>query len=535
MSREFIPTDEQKAVLEWMLHGTGNAVIDAKAGSGKSTLIEHCIRRLLERNPDEKIIYFAFNKNIVEEMRERLSGNYKNLKITTCHSFGLSVINENGRGSGIKSPNDYKYISRFETNIEEYSPIDFVDMDPNHQRRYVANIKKLLDYARYNKDQKPSEVKRTARRYGLELESNEAEVVVRLLRWGSGETESIDFTDMIWLPCENNLSTRKVYNFVFVDEAQDLSPIEQELVLKCIDLRRGRLITVGDRDQAINAWCGADRDAFSNYKKRRNTREFTLSVCHRCSKSVIGLAKTIVPGINAREDAIDGSVNGDVPLNSPRDGDMVVCRYVLPLITYYNMLMKEGKKAYILGRAGVDRIIDEINLPESDDVDKKMENGGIIPSLYIHLFEMIDREAEENDIPRDDVLKRSKSIMDEYDIIKTIEALSSSDMKRSELIEKINGIFSTNDESGIKLTTIHKAKGDEADNVYVLCNSLLHGPMITEEWEQVQEKNLEYVMITRARETLNYMTEKWFDFGHTLSNFTKINGELEEIRKKLGK
>lgn len=530
--REFKPTDEQQAVLDWMLHGTGNAVIDAKAGSGKSTLIEHCIRELLSKNRDEKIIYFAFNKNIVEEMTARFSKEYPNLKITTCHSFGLSLINENLKEK-IKKPNDYKYISYLENNIELYASDDFFLMDKNHQKRYLANIKKLLDYSRYNKDQKPSEIRKTAEKYNLQLESNEAEVVAKLLRWGSELTDSIDFTDMIWLPCENTLSTRKVYNFVFVDEAQDLSPVEQELVLKCIDLRRGRLITVGDRDQAINAWCGADRDAFSNYKKRRNTREFTLSVCQRCSKSVIEAAKKLVPEISPRPDAPEGSVNFNVDIRAPKDGDMVVCRYVLPLITYYSILMKEGKNAYIIGRAGIDRILDEINIPQSDCVDKNMENNGIIPSLYIHLFDMIDNEVSEYNITQEDALKMSKSIMDEYDIIKTIEVLSSSDMTRSELIEKINGIFKYESEGGIKLSTIHKAKGDEADNVFVLCPSLLNGLMITEEWEQVQEKNLEYVMITRARETLNYMAEDGFKHNSSLSNFSKINNELNEIRKKL--
>ena len=58
--------------------------------------------------------------------------------------------------------------------------------------------------------------------------------------------------------------------------------------------------------------------------------------------------------------------------------------------------------------------------------------------------------------------------------------------------------------------------------------------MIVEDWEKIQEKNLEYVMITRARETLNYMNEEGFDFGYSLSNFAKISDELNEIRKKIG-
>ena len=532
MEKIFTPTDEQRAVLEWMTHGVGNAVIDAKAGTGKSTLIEYCIRTILDRNPSEKIIYFAFNKNIVEEMRARFGNIGKNLTITTCHAFGLKLISENlGR---VKEPNDYKYIAELENNIDDYCGDAYASMDENRKRRYLANVKKLLDYARYNKDQSPKEIKRTASKYALTLEANEAEVVVRLLRWGAGNTNIIDFTDMIWLPCENQMSAKSFYNFVFIDEAQDLSPIEQELVVKCVDGRRGRLITVGDRNQAINAWCGADRNAFDNYRKRRNTREFTLSTCQRCSKAVIWWAQRIVPNIIPRIDAEEGSVNDDVDCNSPKDGDMVVCRYILPLINYYEILIKQSKNAYILGRGSLDGVKDELLGPASDDLDKNMTGDGIIPTLYRHLIEMIDKEMNENGISQEDVLRTSKNIINKYDMIKTIEVLSSSDMKRRELIDKIDGMIGADGSRGIKMTTIHRAKGDEADNVYVLCPTLLHGPLIREDWEKIQEFNLEYVMITRARKTLNYMSEDCFNLNEDLSNAKKINEKLNAIRRKLG-
>lgn len=528
----FIPTDEQKAVLDWARTGIGNAIIDARAGTGKSTLIEHCIREIYSRKPSEKVIYFAFNKTIVESMKKRFGDEFPNLVITTCHSFGLKIIKEN-LGNSV-TLNEYKYLSKFDEWMADEDSDDFILLSDNDRLKYRANVRKLVDYARYNKCQKEKEIERISEKYGLRLVYNEAYIVEKLLKWGSSHTDTIDYTDMIWLPCENVMNTRGLYNFMFVDEAQDLSPIEQELVYKCLDKRRGRSVIVGDRYQAINAWAGADEIAFDRYAKYKNTRQFSLTVCQRCSKSVIREAQKIVPSIVARENAVEGSVSRYVSEMAPQDGDMVLCRLNLPLIEYYEFLLKSGKKAYICESSASEHLVDEIEQCVSDDVDKNMENDGIVPSLYNRLFDSIEKEMTRHGISAQEAIERSQSITNEYDTIRTIETLSSSDMKKNELIDKINGIFNNPSVEGIKLSSMHRAKGEEADNVFILCPSLMNSRLVSEDWEIIQEKNLEYVMITRAKDSLNYLKEDTFKPWLRSNTGTTIT-ELNRVADKIGR
>ena len=97
---------------------------------------------------------------------------------------------------------------------------------------------------------------------------------------------------------------------------------------------------------------------------------------------------------------------------------------------------------------------------------------------------------------------------------------------------KINIIFSDNEKDGICLSTIHKAKGLEADNVFILCESLMPSKHARKKWEIESEQNLIYVAITRAKKTLNYISEKMFP-ANLFGNNENIITELEYQRKRM--
>ena len=84
-------------------------------------------------------------------------------------------------------------------------------------------------------------------------------MVRKVLIWGEDNIESIDHTDMIWLPNILNLTTKKyLFDFIFIDEAQDTTLAHQQLVDKAF--KRGcRFVAVGDPLQQINVWCGATK------------------------------------------------------------------------------------------------------------------------------------------------------------------------------------------------------------------------------------------------------------------------------------
>ena len=103
-----------------------------------------------------------------------------------------------------------------------------------------------------------------------------------------------------------------------------------------------------------------------------------------------------------------------------------------------------------------------------------------------------------------------------------------------ELVEKINSIFSGNKEDAIQLSTVHKAKGLEADNVFILCPSLMPSKIAKKDWEWETEKNLIYVAYTRAKKSLNFLSEADYSkVKNTYSNPESIIKRLENIRKKI--
>jgi YrbI family 3-deoxy-D-manno-octulosonate 8-phosphate phosphatase len=95
------------------------------------------------------------------------------------------------------------------------------------------------------------------------------------------------------------------------------------------------------------------------------------------------------------------------------------------------------------------------------------------------------------------------------DKVEAIEALSESAESVAEVISRINSIFA--DESvGVCLSTIHKAKGLEADRVFIIEPKCLPAPWVKQDWEIEQENNLAYVAYTRAKNELVFVPESEF-------------------------
>jgi len=86
--------------------------------------------------------------------------------------------------------------------------------------------------------------------------------VPALMEKAEAETRQkhIDFTDMVYWAVKWNLPVDQ-YQYVFTDEAQDLSPMQRRLVEKCL-APNGRIFVVGDKNQAIYSFAGADSDSF---------------------------------------------------------------------------------------------------------------------------------------------------------------------------------------------------------------------------------------------------------------------------------
>ena len=495
----FTPSPYQEKIFDFIVHGNGNAVISAKAGSGKTST---CVTAIKLIKPKNKVMFLAFNKSIAEELSQKLK-DYPNVEVRTSHSLGFAIIRKNVEGE--VELDEFKYRRYVKSNISELTTID-VTLTKNQLYNYIESICALVDFARFNLAQTAEEVKSLAVKYDVPIFFDECDVVIKVLEWGKTELNSIDYADMVWLPVELSMNARAFQkDFIFIDECQDQSLMSIELFLKCF--KRGtRFIAVGDEDQCINTFCGSSEEAFQYMKDYPKTSQFDLPICYRCPKTVVELAKTLVPDIECREDAPKGDIIEKCWTSSLRSGDMVLCRSKAPLLKVYTKLLRKGIQCYIKGQdigTNLKKLIEEVDIEE---LNTNLKSDGVFVRLYDNLFEIRNKLMESKGLDYQDATL-TNYITNSYDMIKALTVLAENYTTKTELLSHIDEIFDETRE-GVILSTIHKAKGLEADNVYILCNSSMPSSLAKKEWEKNAEQNLIYVAYTRAKKKLGFISEE---------------------------
>ncbi len=525
----YTPSIYQEEILKFAHEGVGDAFINACAGSSKTTMLENIVYQV----PNEKKkICIAFNKSIVDEMKNRIGESVDNLHITTYHSLGYSILNENFPNIDFEVDED-KYTNYLRTNLLSLTSYGETTTLGRNYYSYLRNIIQLIDYARYYHRSNIIGIKNIAERYVMNLYRDECVVCKKVLDWGRSNYTTIDYTDMVWLVNELNLTTKKhLYDFVLIDEAQDTSVMQQQMTERC--LKRGcRKFIVGDKHQSINTWCGSDFDAVEKFKSEK-TKEFELPISYRCPRKIVELAKKYSPNIQCSENAEEGEIRYNVSINMPCGNDMVLCRHTAPLIDLQQKYFQINKKCYIKGAENIFSHLRELILnTNSQYIDINCNTmDGLFPKLYNMLNDLITKLIE-NDYPLEDVYTHI-SVLELYDNINSIKVLCANLRTCEELLKKINDVFNDRTTEGVMLSTIHKAKGLESDNVYILYPSLLPNKYARKEWEKISEEHITYVAYTRARKTLNFMDEGYVNpMGNISFNYKKMINEINAINKKI--
>lgn len=476
----------QEDIFEFVKYGYGNAVISAVAGSGKSTTI---VKSLDYIKSEKKVLFLAFNSAIVDELRKKI--NRDNTDIKTLHSLGYSIIRFNYKHKNIIIDEN-----KYQNKLIEY----LTDNDIQYSdRKYVTNINKLCNLGRFFLIKNKIDLLKISNKYNIDIINDELDIALYLIRWAkdslNDDLNVIDYTDMVYLPNVLNVKIFK-YDFIIVDEAQDLSISQMSLFMKCFK-QGGRFICVGDEKQSINSFAGSDSESFRKLKKQPNTITLPLSISYRCPKNIVRFAQKLVTEIEYSDNAIDGVIDFNSKITDLEDGDMVICRNTSPLLKLYVMLLNDNIKCYI---KGVDVGLNLIDLLENinyDDIGELLLNLNELLVRYVNL-----NKKESNDV--DDIYS-TQNYNDLVDKIESIKILSIGLKTKDELINKIKNIFSDESTNGICLSTIHKSKGLESDNVYILNKYLTPSKFVKQEWEIEQERNIEYVSYTRAKKKLGFI------------------------------
>ena len=480
----------------------GSFVVQAVAGSGKTTTSIECAKRIVASNPKLRVLFLAFNKSIVEELKSRLT-DFQSIRCCTLHSMGLSVL-----GKVKINVNDNKYKNWFTSKY-----IKYVDKELEESKKwaYIYNCTELHRLCRLNliSDKDYDGINEVMNRHSIFPVANEVSAVSKalsissnLMLFRSKNGYEIDYTDMITLPLAEGF--RKLipkYDIVFIDEAQDLSKAQQGLMLECVKPKNGKFIAVGDPAQSIVGFAGAMCDSFEILSKKAG-KVLPLSVNYRCGKNIITAAQEYVKEIEAYEDAIDGEILHKYDLSDACPGDMIICRKTKPLVYVALKLMSKGKSCFVKGRDIAESIIHLIEKAEAKSLKEIT-----ISELFAYLDESIINLREkliERNITNPNA---HPALIELYDLTSACKIIGKYSKDLQELKDTLNKIFVDQVRGdAIMLCTVHKAKGLEADNVFIICPELLPFHHKNQQsWEIQQEHNLTYVAITRAKKKLIYV------------------------------
>ena len=301
----------------------------------------------------------------------------------------------------------------------------------------------------------------------------------------------VDFDDMLYMPvCYSGVFHK--HDLVVVDEAQDLSSIQHEMLRKSLR-RDGILIGCGDRHQAIYGFRGALAESIPQMISDFSMELFPLPVTFRCPKAVVTEAQADVPHIRAFDSNPEGEVLRPESLRLAEVPRTVLCRNTAPLVQLALRLIGDGRGATIAGR--------EIGKTLAKMVEKVAPKPVNLPTLQAKLNAFIEAEIARKP-KREQTMRDRQAALDH--IMSRAEALQGGHATSTTIVQIIKELYDKNAPGSVWLSTIHRSKGLEWPDVLMLDPHLLPSSYARQQWQLVQESNLRYVGVTRAQQRLTF-------------------------------
>jgi DNA helicase-2/ATP-dependent DNA helicase PcrA len=451
-------------------------IVNAVPGSGKSTTLEAAIHHTWE---GARILVVAFNTAIVKELKSRIK------------TPGVEVCTLNGYGYA-------RCIAKWGTLVTSAdahdAAIKAVVGGGWERREWVGFVKRVVSLAKATMSFGVEELDTLVDDFdvavpkGADREHLVALADDMLAKMEKAIPSTIDFDDQIWLCALHDLKPIRPYDFIFVDEAQDLNEAQCVMLANAAGPET-KFMVVGDPRQAIYGYRGAGQGSMKKLAERFRLRPLPLSISYRCAASIVALAAHIEPSIQARPDAPRGTVSivtYDFLHRHAATGNFVVSRTNAPLIAQAWKWLSQGTPCCIAGKNDV-----LTGLAKWVKAQKAKDIG----ALQVALVSWEVKETER-------LATAGRSIQNAIDKADCLRALMRGCCNPGDVIAKIDTLTAaTESGTGIQLMTTHKAKGLEADTVWLLRDTYCA-------WDDgVEEQNLLYVGITRAKDRL-YLVRK---------------------------
>lgn len=297
----------------------GAVLVLAGAGSGKTRVLTSRIAYILEQGKADisSVLAITFTNKAAGEMKERLMkiiGEGDGKWICTIHSMCVKILREFSDRAGLK-PSFSIYSETEKNNVikKAYQELDFDDEKLLKNARYhIGNAKMLgLDPDQYE------------RKYGHERGIDDIILIYERYNKHLKENNALDFDDLL-------LETRRLlrrdretldylsdkFKYILVDEFQDTNAVQYDII-KMLASRHGNLFAVGDDDQSIYGWRGAEiRNILAFDKDFPEAKVYKLERNYRSTKNILSLANSIISNNVARRGKTlwTEAENGDKPV-----------------------------------------------------------------------------------------------------------------------------------------------------------------------------------------------------------------------------
>lgn len=285
---------EQLRAVKWL---SEPSVIRAGAGTGKTTVIAAKIMYVKQVNPESSILAISFTKKAVYELQSRIT-NADNVTVSTFHSFFYRIL----RSFGYKS---FKFITEADKQKLIQEVIHKAGMV---EKVTVTDITEALTKGIF----KTNDIETAVNAYLDQLKEH------RLLDFDSLQYFCLELLKMY--PAIS-VRIRSFFDFVLIDEAQDMSDIQYQIIKLLFPATIKPNITfVGDSKQAIYGFRGSKDNVLDEIQAYYSAKVFRLTKNYRCNQSILDVANTVLPSDEALL-AVKKSASASVTFNKLSDED----------------------------------------------------------------------------------------------------------------------------------------------------------------------------------------------------------------------
>jgi len=557
-----------KAIENTFLQTNDSIVINALAGTGKTTQLRHLASF---KDPSARWLYLVFNKKNQVEASTGDGAFPNGVEVKTSHSFLGELLNTNAQKSVAPATDIWNQKGeRINAILDEIMEED--NIFPR-QVRFAAKrtIKRLASlskaYAIDPQDAKAASlIESIIKQYQIDTDLS-TERHTSNVNWANRLIDKTldvlhyclpnnainpdfqgfrDQDDTLWYTALNPNLIWPKYDVVLADEVQDFNKCQMKMIENLLKAQ-SRVVAVGDPNQAIYMFRGADAKAFDNIQTTiqgtaQASKLHELPANYRCGTAIIDFVnqnthvKNLVAGAKHTGSVTNGTMYDEAlgnlfnewkQGNKLKDQTAFISRTNRPLVDAALELMKNDMEFAIIGRDFSQELVGFVEMITGKGrFAKNIPISGFTREIDRFMTDVEQKWAGK--LSKSDELKEMQDISASIShIVEHLRGTNFIDRRLNFVIRDTNsfisylkqrfaginidtvegaGVLKKKDPASfITLTSAHRSKGLEFNRVFILHNELFPHPKAKSEEELGQEANAKYIAYTRAKNELHIL------------------------------